>query len=155
MSREWYIYLKFFLWFRRWTHKETFYASIENSVVRMSLIPDEQQRILLPGRIWTSSDVMYKISHSLTYSAYALFITSHGHILEGLVEFLLLQYSFLKAMLRQFPSYLAEVLAVPQVRWAMGRMVVKGTDLLYHNPLRCLFGQFIPMKWLSAQTLGS
>lgn len=82
----------------------------------MSLIPDEQQRILLPGRIWTSSDVMYKISHSLTYSAYALFITSHGHILEGLVEFLLLQYSFLKAMLRQFPSYLAEVLAVPQVR---------------------------------------
>lgn len=103
------MYFKFLLQFHRKIHKEHFCIPVLKTllVVTVSLDLDKQQGVLLPGRNWNCSDVIYKNSHFKILFAYPLLTTSPLLCFGGDGVSATEQYVFLKSMVRQFPLYLA------------------------------------------------
>ena len=116
-------------------------------VVKMSMNPNKQQSILLPGRIGPPQMLSIKSLISVFTVLMLFFLPLLCHVLEGLVEFLLLSNTcFYNQCWDSFPCTLLKYWQIVSDVWrAVGAVVVKSIDLLYHNAFRCLFGQFIPI----------
>lgn len=98
----------------------------------------KQQTVLLPGRNWIFSDVIYKILWVPILWVPMILLSLLFHFLKRIVEFLLLStIYFQNECWGSFPcTMLNHWQIVLEVWGAVGRIVVPGIDLLYCNLLR-------------------